>query len=198
MHCVRKGILTTALLVGCAQTPDDSPRVEDPSAPTADSPTLALPEPPTAPEADSLRNALSVVGAGIGDSRRSIIARFGAPLRTAASTASNQQGYGTDSLFAVHFESLRVNILQSGYDRREFITDVDLTGNALTLPGGLLIGQTDTTSVVSRLGIPDYRTATGDTLSWQYEVPVPERNGLVSLHFVRGLLRRVLWLPYVG
>ena len=146
---------------------------------------------------DSVLNRLNTVGATMGGSRRDFVNRHGSPLRIRGTTSPNRHGAGTDSVFTLEYEQLRATILQSGFDRREFLVSVESENPNVALPGGLKIGTAVSRTVVERLGTPSSRAAAADTTFIRYEVPVPERNGLVTLVLVRDILRRVRWDPYV-
>jgi hypothetical protein len=132
-----------------------------------------------------------------GTTRESIVGRLGAPNRTTAEAEPNRHDASvTDTIRTLYYDELTFTFLEAGGNGREFLLEVDASGDRPGIPG-LAIGRSTRREIVAALGEPQRVDTLADTLALAYATPGEGAEDMVALLTVSDVLRRVRWAPYV-
>jgi hypothetical protein len=135
-------------------------------------------------------------GSSFGETRRELLAKYGAPTRTHVDTLTNPHNKGLDSIVTLEFRQLHFWVRVAGGN--EFLQYAYVEREGYRVGPHLVVGASRVSDVRRRYGPSDVAETRGDTLRVRYLGSGPdEADGYVVLTFVSGVLRRIAWDFYV-
>lgn len=175
--------------IGCSGGDNTS---DTPNVAASDTATVVAP----ADTVGTLRQLLAF-GRSFGDTRATLRANLGAPVRETSEPVPNRHGFGTDSIFELEFDGLSFRLRQPANSSNELMESAELTDPQRQLPGDLAIGETRLADLRERFASPHAETVRGDTVQVTHIATSQAAEEYVRFDFVDGVLRRVGWMFYV-